>query len=124
MDTNIEETIPLNTTSSNYQNDDQIEKYFNLNNKIRTISLSGYTGLHVVSRFQYNEVVQSLIPNNAIESFENISSQLTLNNQLNSEQIQDFILNNANLDHSEVESQNNDYIESSLNRDNLIKQAK
>ena len=126
MDKNIEETIPLNTILSNYQNDYRVEKYFNSNNKIKTIGrFDRNVPFDIISRFEYNEVVQLLIPNHALASFENISSQqLTLNHLLNTEQIQKLIWDNSNLDNFEDHTQNNDYIESSLNRDYLIKQAK
>jgi dynactin complex subunit len=76
------EAIALSPISSNTLKDDEIEKYFNLKNKIRTINRMGRfddSALHVVNRYEYNEVIQLLIPNNALKSFENISSPLTSN---------------------------------------------
>jgi hypothetical protein len=68
----------------NIRKDNKIEKYFYLKNKIKTINQVGSSGnspLHVVNCCEYNEIVQFLIPNNALKSFENLTSQLTLNDQ-------------------------------------------
>jgi hypothetical protein len=68
----MEGTMALNLTLSDTEGDNQIEKYFNLNNKIKTINHERDVGLYVIRRFEYNEIVQLLIPNNALKSFENI----------------------------------------------------
>ena len=127
METNTEETIPLNPILSDSQRNNNIEKYFNLENKIKTINPIGRSanvGLHVVNRFQYNQVIQILIPNHQLKPFENISSQLTLNHQTNIEEIQRFFVDNMNFENSEEDISNSDYIEWSLSRDYLLKKAK
>jgi len=100
-----------------------MEKYFNSENQIKTIDQidrSGHVELHVVNRFQYNRVIQLLIPNNALKSFEKISSQLTFNDQSDIDQVQQFILDK----NSEEDLPDYDYIQWSLSRDYLIQKAK
>ena len=98
MEDNHEETVLLNSILPNTQRDDQIGKYFYVKSKIKTINRSDNIGFHVVSRYQYNQVLQLLIPNNAPQSFQNILSQLTLNDQSNIEQIERFFLSNSSFE--------------------------
>jgi hypothetical protein len=65
-----------------------------------------------------------LIPNNALKSLENISSQLTLYDESRTDEIKKIFLINSNLYDFEEEIPDYDYIEWSLSGNNLIKKAK
>src|SRR5271167_4654717 len=81
MTKSTEQTIELNLSLLNTRKDNQIEKYFNLENNIKTINRMGPYGnvaLHIASCYRYNEVVQLFLTNSALKSLENISSQVVL----------------------------------------------
>ena len=64
----------------NTEDDNQIVRYFNLENNIMTINQMGLYGnraLHVINYHGYNETIQLFFTNSALKSLENNSYQLT-----------------------------------------------
>ncbi len=107
-----EQTMELSLSLLNTQ-DNQIEKYFNLENNIKTINRMGPYGnvvLHVASSYGYNEVVQLFLTSSALISLENISSEVVLYDESKIDQLQKLFLKIFNLHNSEEEIPDYDYI--------------
>ncbi|CAF1482443.1 unnamed protein product [Didymodactylos carnosus] len=122
-----EQTMKFNHSLSNTHEDNQIEKYFNLENNIETINHMGPYGhiaLHIANSHGDNEDVQFFFTNSAFVSLENISSQLTLYDKSKRDEIKKLILKTCNLHGFSKEIPDNIYIIWSINGDNLIKKGK
>jgi len=126
MTEDSEQTMELSRSLLNPQKHNQIEKYFNLENNIKTIDRMGHYGnvaLHVTSCYGYNEVIQLFLTNSALTSLENISSRLTFYDALTMHEIKE-LFKVSNLHDSQEKILDSVYIEWSLNGNNLIKKAK
>ncbi|CAF3015287.1 unnamed protein product [Rotaria sp. Silwood2] len=114
-----EEVIPLNLSVSNTRKDNEIEKYFDLTNNIKTVTLIspyGNVALHVATCYGSNEIVQLLITNSALKSLGNISYQFSYYDE-----IKKLYQQHSNLFSSHEEIEDYDYIEWSSIGSNLIK---
>ncbi|CAF1138868.1 unnamed protein product [Rotaria sp. Silwood1] len=122
-----EQMMPLNMSLYDIRKDNQINKYFKFHNNITTINRMGpygITALHIANIYEYNEAVQLLLTNSTLKSFENISYQLTSDDESKMDEIKKLFLKNSNLFHSHEEMQHYDYIEWSLISNNLIEKRK
>ncbi|CAF1228282.1 unnamed protein product, partial [Adineta steineri] len=105
----------------------QIEEYFEFENNVKRINrigLYGNVALHVASCHRHNEVFKLFLTNNALESFNNIPSQLALYDESRIDEIKKLFLKNSELYLSEEEIPDSDYIQWSLSGNTLIKKAK
>ncbi|CAF1209220.1 unnamed protein product [Adineta steineri] len=122
-----EEMMELNLSLLDNEENNQIEKYFNLENNIRTInrlSSDGRVVLHFTHCSGNNEIIQFFFTNEAFTSLAYISSQLTLYNKSKRNEIKQLFLKTYNLHNFQEEIPDNNYIIWSISDDNLIKKGK
>jgi hypothetical protein len=89
-----EQAIPLGLNFSSTHTNRQIEEYLNFYDNIQTINRIGLYGsikLHVASCYGYNEAIQLLLTNNALESLEDISYKLEPYNESRIDEIKKII---------------------------------
>ena len=109
------------------ENDNPIDRFFTLENKIMTINQMGLYGnraLHVINYHGYNETIQLFFTNSALKSLENNSYQLTTYDESKINEIKKLLLADSDLHYLQNEIPDNDYIEWSLTCNNLIKKRK
>ncbi|CAF1332280.1 unnamed protein product [Adineta steineri] len=108
------------------EENNQIERYFNLENNIKTIdrlSSDGRIALHFAHCSGNNEIVQFFFTNEAFTSLAYISSQLTLYDKSKRNEIKQLFLKTYNLHNFQEEIPDNNYIIWSISDDNLIKKG-
>ncbi|CAF1382790.1 unnamed protein product [Adineta steineri] len=121
---NNEELIELKLSLLNTEENNEIEKYINLENNIKTInrlSSDGRVALHFTHYSGNNEIIQFFFTNEAFTSLAYISSQLTLYDKWKRNEIKQLFLKTYNLHNFQEEIPDNNYIIWSISDDNLIK---
>ncbi|CAF1382688.1 unnamed protein product [Adineta steineri] len=124
MAENNEELIELKLSLLNTEENNEIEKYINLENNIKTInrlSSDGRVALHFAHYSGNNEIVQFFFTNEAFTSLAYISSQLTLYDKSKRNEIKQLFLETYNLHNFQEKIPDNNYIIWSINDNNLIK---
>ncbi|CAF3121516.1 unnamed protein product, partial [Rotaria sp. Silwood2] len=119
MEENSEQNMLLSLNLYDPYENNQIEKYFDLTNNIKTVTLIspyGNVALHVATCYGSNEIVQLLITNSALKSLGNISYQFSYYDE-----IKKLYQQHSNLFSSHEEIEDYDYIEWSSIGSNLIK---
>ncbi|CAF4049070.1 unnamed protein product [Adineta steineri] len=122
-----EEMIELNLSLLGNEENNQIERYFNLENNIKTIdrlSSDDRVALHFAHCSGNNEIVQFFFTNEAFTSLAHISSQLTLYDKSKRNEIKELFLKTYNLHDFQEEIPDNNYIIWSISDDNLIEKGK
>ncbi|CAF3868662.1 unnamed protein product [Rotaria sp. Silwood1] len=123
MAENSEQAMISHLMLSDFRQNNQIEKYFNWNNNIKTINRLGPRGnvaLHVANYHGYNEIIQIFLTDNALQSFRNMSYPLLPYDESTMDEIKRLFRKESNLFCLQDENQEHDYIEWSLVGDNLI----
>ncbi|CAF4210979.1 unnamed protein product [Adineta steineri] len=109
------------------EENNQIEKYINLENNIKTIdrlSSDGQVALHVASFRGHSEIVQFFLTDSAFTSLATISSQLTLFDISKWAEIQRLVITASNLHDFREEIPDNNYIVWSIEGESLIRKGR
>ncbi|CAF0747257.1 unnamed protein product [Adineta steineri] len=119
--------IELNQSLLNTEENNQIEKYINLDNNIKTIdrlSSDGQVALHVASFCGHSEIVQFFLTDSAFTSLATTSPQLTLVDQLKRAEIRRLVVTASSLHDFREEIPDNNYIVWSINGESLVRKGR
>ncbi|CAF1185271.1 unnamed protein product [Adineta steineri] len=127
MAENNEELIELYQSLLNTEENNQIERYINLENNIKTISRLSFDG-HVALHFAHcsgdNEIVQFFFTNEAFISLVHISPHLTLYDKSKRAEIRRLVVTASSLHDFRDVIPDNNYIVWSINGESLVRKGR